>query len=226
MVGCVEQQEREELSRVLAGQVGEDIRKERNTDPLSVTSCHVCEMALTFFWYLFTEDQCQTGHGRGDGGWGCQGLTIFVKWDTTGVERLSEDLGRRLTCLLPQPCPVPSGLWREATLQGTRRARRGPLPAGSAAVASAHQRQLGVVVRRKCFQTIPAGGGEKQKTGNSHFCFHTVSQLAVEKFLSDVLPISYFIIKGKNIAFSETSASSSKSNVLNMNPFLIRSEKK
>lgn len=171
VAGCVEQQEREELSRVLAGQVGEDIRKERNTDPLSVTSCHVCEMALTFFWYLFTEDQCQTGHGRGDGGWGCQRLTIFVKWDTTGVERLSEDLGRRLTCLLPQPCPVPSGLWREATLQGTRRARRGALPAGSAAVASAHQRQLGVVVRRKCFQTIPAGGGRKAKNWQFSFLF-------------------------------------------------------
>lgn len=148
---------------MLAGQVGEDIRKERNTDPLSITSCHVCEMALTFFLVPFYRRPVSDRTWQR--GWrvGMSATNDFCKvghhWCATFVRRPGQ------ASHLPPPTAVsvPSGLWREATLQGTRRARRGALPAGSTALASAHQRQLGVVVRRKCFQTIPAGGEKSKK---------------------------------------------------------------
>lgn len=95
---------------------------------------------------------------------------------------------------------------------------------GSAAITSTHRRQLSIFMRRKPFQSVRGGGGGKKKTPKPLVevfvsGFILCPSWLSTKVLSGVWPMFYFIIKGGNIAFSNVSASLSKSNILNIQQF-------
>ena len=157
---------------------------------------------------LFTDGRCQAGNG---GGRGFRGLVAGTR-----QKEVSDDfykVGRRCFWLPGkggrQAAHIPPPTATACAVRGSGERPRCTGQGGSTAMASTHQSQLGVFMRTKPFQ-----GKKKWQTVDVLVSGFILSPSWLSgKLLSGVWPIFYFIIKGKNIVFSNVSARLGKSNI-------------
>lgn len=194
-------------------QAAEDVRREA-PDPCSFTFCHTREMVLTCFFNLSPKAGARLGMVEG-GETGVLRLTVgqgkrrramlFVRWDASGFDCLVKYPGRQLRCHLPCFGWQHQGLWRQELPWGPWRWGHSPYT---------YRPESGMFMRRKYFKLFWGGG--KKKTVKIVFSFVPSPSWLSRKIFWGLWPIFYLIIKGKNIAFGDVSASLSKSNILNI----------